>query len=120
MRHRTNSEIKAYVDGYTACFNQYSECLKNRKSVLDSKKKMEIYLAAVTGVLEATGNATNADRIRSMSDEELARFMWNRDIDIVEKAAKATGFTYTVDMEKCFENVLNWLKQEAADKDGEA
>lgn len=31
MRHRTNSEIKAYVDGYTACFNQYSECLKNRK-----------------------------------------------------------------------------------------
>lgn len=72
MRHRTNSEIKAYVDGYTACFNQYSECLKNRKSVLDSKKKMEIYLAAVTGVLEATGNATNADRIRSMTDEELA------------------------------------------------
>ena len=75
MRHRTNSEIKAYVDGYTACFNQYSECLKNRKSVLDSKKKMEIYLAAVTGVLEATGNATNADRIRAMTDEELAEFL---------------------------------------------
>ena len=74
MRHRTNSEIKAYVDGYTACFNQYSECLKSRKSVLDSKKKMEIYFAAVTGVLEATGNATNADRIRSMTDEELAEF----------------------------------------------
>ena len=77
MRHRTNSEIKAYVDGYTACFNQYSECLKNRKSVLDSKKKMEIYLAAVTGVLEATGNATNADRIRAMADEELATFLYN-------------------------------------------
>lgn len=74
MRHRTNSEIKAYVDGYTACFNQYSECLKIRKSVLDSKKKMEIYFAAVTGVLEATGNATNADRIRSMTDEKLAEF----------------------------------------------
>ena len=56
---------------------------------------------------------TNADSIRAMSDEELARFMWNRDIDIVEKACKATGFTYTVDMEKCFENVLNWLKQES-------
>ena len=55
---------------------------------------------------------TNADRIRAMSDEELAQFIWNRDIDIVEKASKAVEFTFTVDREKCFKNVLDWLKKE--------
>lgn len=55
---------------------------------------------------------TNADRIRSMSDEELAQFIWNRDIDIVEKSAVAGQFTFTVDREKCFKNVLEWLKKE--------
>ena len=103
MRHRTNSEIKAYVDGYTACFNQYSECLKNRKSVLDSKKKMEIYLAAVTGVLEATGNATNADRIRAMTDEELAEWIFN------------TLWSYDAICEKRKKDWLDWLKEEAVD-----
>ena len=101
MRHRTNPEIKAYVDGYTACFNQYSECLKNRKSVLDSKKKMEIYLAAVTGVLEATGNATNAYRIRSMTDEELAAMLYLRQF---------RDERFIPDTE---EEILDWLKQEA-------
>ena len=104
MRHRTNSEIKAYVDGYTACFNQYSECLKNRKSVLDSKKKMEIYLAAVTGVLEATGNATNADRIRSMSDEELAEWIAN---DLIEPGYYETGVAKEI--------WLKWLREEVSD-----
>lgn len=55
---------------------------------------------------------TNADRIRAMSDEELAQFIWNRDIDIVEKASVAGQFTFTVDREKCFKNVLEWLKKE--------
>ena len=106
MRHRTNSEIKAYVDGYTACFNQYSECLKNRKSVLDSKKKMEIYLAAVTGVLEATGNATNADRIRSMSDEELAEVL--RDSQCNACAWQGNDCDYA---DECKAERLEWLKQ---------
>ena len=55
---------------------------------------------------------TNADRIRSMNDKELAHFIWNRDIDIVEKASVAAQFTFTVDREKCFKNVLDWLKEE--------
>lgn len=55
---------------------------------------------------------SNADRIRAMSDEELAQFIWNRDIDIVEKASVAGRFTFTVDREKCFKNVLDWLKAE--------
>ena len=49
---RTESEIKAYVDGYKACYNNFCECLKGRKSVVDAVRKMEIYLAAVTGVVE--------------------------------------------------------------------
>jgi len=111
MRHRTNSEIKAYVDGYTACFNQYSECLKNRKSVLDSKKKMEIYLAAVTGVLEATGNETNADKIRSMTNEELAEFC-GREIDGCAPQSVCQPHD-AHDHPDCRECWLDWLKQEA-------
>ena len=52
MVQRTESEIKAYVDGYKACYNNFCECLKERKSVVDAVRKMEIYLAAVTGVVE--------------------------------------------------------------------
>ena len=111
MRHRTNSEIKAYVDGYTACFNQYSECLKNRKSVLDSKKKMEIYLAAVTGVLEATGNATNADRIRSMADEELAKWYF---VKFYPTVPYCRADECPADGRRgCIECLAEWLKQES-------
>jgi len=42
---------------------------------------------------------TNADRIRAMSDEELAQFIWNRDI-------------FTVNREKCCKDILDWLKEE--------
>ena len=56
---------------------------------------------------------TNADLIRTMSDEELAEFLLNRDLDVVEKASKSVGFTYKVDRERCLVNVIDWLKQEA-------
>ena len=52
MIQRTESEIKAYVDGYKACYKNFCECLKGRKSVIDAVKKMEIYLAVVTGVVD--------------------------------------------------------------------
>jgi hypothetical protein len=55
---RTESEIKAYVDGYKACYKNFCECLKGRKSVVDAVRKMEIYLAAVTGVVEETRKET--------------------------------------------------------------
>lgn len=58
MEVRTESEIKAYVDGYKACYNNFCECLKGRKSVVDAVRKMEIYLAAVTGVVEETRKET--------------------------------------------------------------
>lgn len=55
---------------------------------------------------------TNADKIRQMTDEELAEFLLNRDLDTVEKASKAVGFTYKVDREQCLVDVIDWLKQE--------
>ncbi len=57
---------------------------------------------------------TNADKIRLMSDEELAEFLLNRDLDVVEKASKAVGFTYKFDRESCLVNVIDWLKEEAS------
>lgn len=56
---------------------------------------------------------SNADRIRNMTDEELAEFLLNRDLDVVEKASKSVGFTYKVDREPCLVNVIDWLRQEA-------
>lgn len=67
----------------------------------------------VTPYTEEDWKRTNADRIRAMSDKELASFLWNRDMDIVEKASKAIGFTFRVDEEQCLLNVLDWLRQEA-------
>jgi hypothetical protein len=51
MKKRTNEEIKAYVDGYNDCFEQFSECLKHRKSVMDAVRKMRMYREAVNNVL---------------------------------------------------------------------
>ena len=52
MRARTEAEIKAYADGYNACFKQFKECLKGRKSVIDSIRKMELFVTAVNNCLE--------------------------------------------------------------------
>ena len=55
---------------------------------------------------------THGDQLRAMTDEELAEFLLNRDLDVVEKASKAAGFTYKVDREQRLVNVIDWLKQE--------
>lgn len=52
MIKRTESEIKAYVDGYNACYKDFRECLKGRKSLVDALKKMDIFLSAVNAVVE--------------------------------------------------------------------
>ena len=49
---RTESEIKAYVEGWNACHKMFCECLKDRKSVIDAVRKMELYTTAVNGVME--------------------------------------------------------------------
>lgn len=49
---RTEAEIKAYVDGYNACFKQFKECLKGRRSLMDAIRKMDLFVAAVNGCVE--------------------------------------------------------------------
>lgn len=51
MKARNEAEIKAYIDGYNACYKQFTECLKNRKSLVDAVRKMDLYVAAVNGVI---------------------------------------------------------------------
>lgn len=50
---RTESEIKAYVDGYNACFKQFMECLKGRKSLMDAIRKMDLFVMAVNSCVES-------------------------------------------------------------------
>lgn len=52
MNRRTEEQIRAYVDGYNACFQQFCDCLKNRKSVMDAVKKMRVFKDAVNNVVE--------------------------------------------------------------------
>lgn len=51
MNRRTEEQIKAYVDGYNDCFERFLECLKGRKSVMDTVRKMRMYREAVNNVL---------------------------------------------------------------------
>ena len=53
LKIRNPEEIRAYVDGYNAAFNQFKECLKGRKNVLEAIHKMEVFVAAVNGVVTA-------------------------------------------------------------------
>lgn len=50
MTRRTEEQIRAYIDGYNDCFQQFCECLRNRKSVPDSIRKMRLFVDAVNKV----------------------------------------------------------------------
>lgn len=54
MKARTPEEIKAYVDGYNACFNQFCEILKARKNkpIAEKIKTMQIFVNVVNNVSE--------------------------------------------------------------------
>ena len=52
MNRRTEGEIKAYAEGYTKCYNDFTEYLKGRKSVADAVRKMDVLLTAVKAVVE--------------------------------------------------------------------
>lgn len=59
---------------------------------------------------------TNADKIRSMTDEELARFMTSIQADALEKTAEAIGYPRTLVKDSviadCEVKWLDLLKQE--------
>lgn len=59
LKKRTPEEIEAYVQGYNACYERFCECLKNRKSVPDSVKKMKLFVDTVNSIV--TGHKANLD-----------------------------------------------------------
>ena len=63
MRARTESEIKAYVDGYNACYKQFCECLKIRP-LWKAVKKMDLFVTAVRNCIEDE----QTERREQMSD----------------------------------------------------
>lgn len=52
MRARTEAEIKAYVDGYNACYKQFCECLKENTPKWKAVKKMELFVTVVSNCVE--------------------------------------------------------------------
>lgn len=52
MKRRTKEEIEAYIDGYNACFEQFMECLRGRKNLMDALAKMRRFKEAVNAVVQ--------------------------------------------------------------------
>lgn len=51
-----------------------------------------------------------ADQIRDMTDDQLAEFLWHREIQIVKRLSEALGFTYYYNETRCKQNIKEWLK----------
>ena len=51
LKMRTSEEMKAYVEGYNACNKLFRKYLKKEKTVEDAVKQMDIFVAAVNGVI---------------------------------------------------------------------
>ena len=53
MRARTPSEVRAYADGYNACYKEFYECLKNRcDSVHEAVEMMKLFVTVVNNCIE--------------------------------------------------------------------
>ena len=69
---------------------------------------------AAIAALKPKPICTNADRIRQMSDEELAKLLIYADTNICDIcAAKHSNTYYDCEEESCEKGILAWLKQEA-------
>ena len=81
MKRRTEGEIKAYVDGYNACYNQFCECLKGRKSVWQAVKKMELFVTAVNSTVEVADTPqTDCYMCKWMGDRDVCGRCRNRNL----------------------------------------
>lgn len=53
MTMRTEEEIKAYIEGYNACFKQFCEVLPHsRKYIGEAIEKMRLYVVAVNSAID--------------------------------------------------------------------
>lgn len=108
-RRWTNSKPHEHA---AMSLNVYADAMKR----LGKEWKCSAYEAAetVNKFFKSKGNQTNADRIRSMTDEELADFMLFFAPTTLE-CAMYTGFSgkYTETAEETIHNNLDWLKSPA-------
>ena len=51
MRARTEAEVKAYADGYKACYKEFCRCLKNHTAE-QAIKKMGVLVVVVNNCVE--------------------------------------------------------------------
>lgn len=59
-----------------------------------------------------TVEPTNADRIRAMSDEELAEWIFRNQMNLFKLMCDAFGYTeYDEKKMEHWDNILTWLKQ---------
>ena len=60
MIKRTDGEVKAYVDGYNACYDEFVKILLGRNGVNTAIRKMEMLKTAVNNVLLSEGSNLSA------------------------------------------------------------
>lgn len=105
-RRWTNSKPHEHA---AMSLNVYADAMKR----LGKEWKCSAYEAAetVNKFFKSKGNQTNADRIRSMTDEKLAEFMLFFAPTTLERAMY-TGVSgkYTKTAEETIQNNLDWLK----------
>ena len=98
--------MKCGVDGDTACMaRQGDQCME--------------HLITDTPSCPSRVPLTNADRIRSMSDEELAEYIFSlgngpENCDghcAYQDDCNAEGFNYNTCIKACIKEVTDWLKQ---------
>lgn len=92
---------------------KYPESICPHMTVLKGKTYCDATPCQLTGELP---KRTNADKIRSMTDEELATFFLYF-IPTTFERAMYTGLSgkYTKTSDETFENNLGWLQQPAED-----
>lgn len=78
------------------------------------------YVRDITKTCECTCSVTcnpdiitNADRIRAMSDEELAKTIYGMQKDLCKHFAEAVGYTEPLEFDEDAPDILDWLKQTA-------
>ena len=59
MRKRSADEMAAYCDGYSDSFNQFCECLKAGRSMLDGKRRMEVFVDFIKKSVYAEGGGAS-------------------------------------------------------------
>ena len=51
MKARTEAEVKAYADGYKACYKEFCQCLKNNTAE-QAIKKMGVFVVVINNCVE--------------------------------------------------------------------